>query len=53
MGCFLLFLLTDDLADASLYWLAAETDVKDIMTADVADFTRYRLPGGQAFSLLG
>ena len=42
-----------DLADASLYWLAVETDVKDIMTVDSADFTRYRLPDGQAFSLLG
>jgi predicted nucleic acid-binding protein len=42
-----------DLADASLYWLAIETDVKDIMTVDIADFTRYRLPDGEAFSLLG
>jgi hypothetical protein len=42
-----------DPADASLYWLAAETDVRDIMTVDIADFARYRLPGGQVFSLLG
>jgi predicted nucleic acid-binding protein len=41
-----------DLADASLYWLAIETDVTDIMTTDVADFSRYRLPDGQAFTLL-
>lgn len=41
-----------DLADASLYWLAAETGVTDIMTVDVADFSRYRLPDGRPFSLL-
>jgi hypothetical protein len=42
-----------DLADASLYWLATETAVTDIMTVDVADFSRYRLPDGKAFTLLG
>jgi predicted nucleic acid-binding protein len=42
-----------DLADASLYWLATETSVTNIMTGDVADFSRYRLPDGQAFTLLG
>lgn len=42
-----------DLADASLYWLAIETTVTDIMTVDVADFSRYRLPDGAAFTLLG
>jgi uncharacterized protein len=42
-----------DLADASLYWLAAETEVTDILTVDVADFSRYRLPDGSAFALLG
>jgi uncharacterized protein len=42
-----------DLADASLYWLAVETDVRDIMTVDIAGFARYRLPDGQAFNLLG
>ena len=42
-----------DLADASLYWLAIETAVTDIMTIDVADFSRYRLPNGQPFTLLG
>ena len=41
-----------DFADASLYWLAAETGVTDILTVDVADFSRYRLPDGRAFSLL-
>jgi predicted nucleic acid-binding protein len=41
-----------DLADASLYWLAAETGVIEILTVDVADFSRYRLPRGKAFTLL-
>lgn len=41
-----------DLADASLCWLAIETGVTEIMTVDVADFSRYRLPDGQAFQLL-
>lgn len=41
-----------DLADASLYWLAHETGVVEIMTTDVADFARYRLPNGRAFVLL-
>ena len=41
-----------DLADASLYWLAIETGVTSILTTDVADFSRYRLPGGQPFALL-
>ena len=41
-----------DLADASLYWLAIETSVTTIMTVDIADFSRYRLPGGKAFELL-
>jgi hypothetical protein len=42
-----------DLADASLYWLAIETSVTHIMTTDVADFSRYRLPAGESFTLLG
>lgn len=42
-----------DLADASLYWLAIETTVTNIMTVEVADFSRYRLPDGKAFTLLG
>lgn len=41
-----------DLADASLYWLAIETSVTSILTTDVADFSRYRLPDGQRFDLL-
>ena len=41
-----------DLADASLVWLAIETGVTDIMTVDVADFERYRLPDGSRFTLL-
>jgi predicted nucleic acid-binding protein len=41
-----------DLADASLYWLAAETGVRDILTVDLRDFRRYRLPDGQQFILL-
>ncbi|MEQ1863731.1 MAG: hypothetical protein ABL996_03665 [Micropepsaceae bacterium] len=41
-----------DLADASLYWLASETGVTAIMTVDVADFRRYRLPDGAHFELL-
>jgi hypothetical protein len=41
-----------DLADASLYSLAVETGVADIMTVDVKDFSRYRLPRGKAFTLL-
>jgi predicted nucleic acid-binding protein len=41
-----------DLADASLYWLAVETGVTEIMTVDVVDFSRYRLPRGKAFTLL-
>ena len=41
-----------DLADASLYWLAAETGIVEILTIDHNDFERYRLPDGQAFVLL-
>lgn len=41
-----------DLADASVYWLATVTGVKDILTVDLADFSRYRLPNGQAFTIL-
>lgn len=41
-----------DFADASLYWLAAETGIIDILTVDIADFNRYRLPGGQPFNVL-
>ena len=41
-----------DLADASLLWLAHETGLREIMTIDVKDFARYRLPGGDALTLL-
>ena len=41
-----------DLADASLVWLAAETDLTEILTVDVSDYSRYRLPRGKAFTLL-
>jgi uncharacterized protein len=41
-----------DLADASLYWLAAEAGLTEILTVDVSDFSRYRLPPGKAFALL-
>jgi uncharacterized protein len=40
-----------DLADASLCWLAAATGNMEIMTTDLADFSRYRLPDGSAFTL--
>ncbi|NGZ07577.1 MAG: hypothetical protein G8237_14620 [Magnetococcales bacterium] len=41
-----------DLADASLVWLADEMNLTDILTLDIADFSRYRLPDGRAFRLL-
>jgi predicted nucleic acid-binding protein len=41
-----------DLADASLLWLAQETGLREIMTVDVKDFARYRLPDGEALALL-
>ena len=41
-----------DLADASLLWLAADTNVTRVMTLDVRDFSRYRLPDGRAFEIL-
>ncbi len=41
-----------DLADASLVWLASDTGVTTIMTTDVRDFSRYRLPDGRAFEIL-
>jgi len=41
-----------DLADASLVWLAGETGVTTIMTQDVRDFSRYRLPDGRGFRIL-
>jgi uncharacterized protein len=41
-----------DFADASLYWLAAETGLTEILTVNVSDFSRYRLPRGKPFTLL-
>lgn len=41
-----------DFADASLVWLAADTDVTTVMTMDIRDFSRYRLPDGRAFQIL-
>ncbi|MEI6801741.1 MAG: hypothetical protein WCK83_01175 [Burkholderiales bacterium] len=41
-----------DLADASLVWLASDTGVNRIMTLDVRDFSRYRLPDGRGFEIL-
>lgn len=41
-----------DLADASLYALAAETGVTRIMTLDRRDFSCYKLPDGRAFEIL-
>lgn len=41
-----------DLADASLVWLAADSGVTSVMTMDVRDFSRYRLPDGRAFEIL-
>jgi predicted nucleic acid-binding protein len=40
-----------DLADACLYWLAADTGVSEILTVDVADFQRHGLPRGKPFAL--
>ncbi len=41
-----------DLADASLVCLAEETGVTRIMTLDVRNFSRYRLPDGRSFEIL-
>lgn len=41
-----------DFADATLYWVAIETGVREIMTVDVRDFSRYQLPDGQSFTIL-
>lgn len=41
-----------DLADASLVWLAADTNVLRVMTLDRRDFSRYRLADGRAFEIL-
>lgn len=41
-----------DLADASLVWLAQDTNTVNVMTMDVRDFSRYRLPDGRGFNIL-
>jgi uncharacterized protein len=41
-----------DLADASLVWLATDTGVNRILTLDVKDFSRYRLPDGRGFEVI-
>ena len=41
-----------DLADASLVWLAQDSHTRQIMTIDVRDFSRYRLPDGRGFEIL-
>lgn len=41
-----------DLADASLYWLSIQTGALHIMTTDISDFTRYRLPDRKRFAIL-
>jgi predicted nucleic acid-binding protein len=40
-----------DFADASLYWLAVDTGITEIMTTDRRDFERYRLPDGRSFQI--
>lgn len=41
-----------DLVDASLYWLACETGITEIMTVDHNDFERYCLPEGRRFQIV-
>ncbi len=41
-----------DLADTSLPWIAHECGLREIVTVDMKDFARYRLPGGEALALL-
>ena len=41
-----------DFADASLYWLAIELKTTLVLSTDRRDFSRYRLPDGQAFEIL-
>jgi uncharacterized protein len=40
-----------DFADATLYWLAVELKTNLVLTIDHRDFSRYRLPDGQAFEV--
>ena len=41
-----------DFADATLYWLAIELRTTLVLSVDRRDFSRYRLPDGQAFEIL-
>lgn len=41
-----------DFADATLYWLAIELKSTLVLSVDRRDFSRYRLPDGQAFEIL-
>jgi uncharacterized protein len=41
-----------DFADASLYWLSVVTGIREILTVDMVDFGRYRLPDGRRFEVL-
>ena len=41
-----------DFADATLYWLAIELKTTLVLSTDRRDFSRYRLPDGQAFEIL-
>jgi hypothetical protein len=41
-----------DFADASLYWLAVATGIREILTVDNADFARYQLPDGRRFEIV-
>ena len=38
-------------ADATLYWLATELKTTLVLSNDRRDFSRYRLPDGQAFEI--
>jgi uncharacterized protein len=40
-----------DFADATLCWLAVELKTNLVLTVDHWDFSRYRLPDGQAFEV--
>jgi uncharacterized protein len=41
-----------DFADATLYWLAIKLKTNLVLSVDRRDFSRYRLPDGQAFEVL-
>lgn len=41
-----------DFADASLYWLAVDTNITHIMTVNRKGFERYRLPDGRRFEMV-